>query len=295
MTRRWWASGLVAGAIALVWACGDDGAGGADSGSAARDGGARDGGARVDGASPIDAATSALDAGPGVLDARPDDFDAGPIAVLVFTRTEGYRHASIADGVAAVRELGAARGYTIEHTEEVDVFDTAGLASYQVVMFLSTTGDVLDAPQEAALEAWVRAGGGFVGVHSAADTEYDWPFYAELVGALFLSHPAIQDATMIVEDRSHPSTAHLGETWMRRDEWYDYRTSPRGSVSVLLSLDHESYTGSVMAGSDHPIAWHHAIDAGRAFYTGGGHTSESWAEPDFRAHVAGAIEWAAGR
>jgi len=283
--------GLSSVLVALSAACGG-GAGDApaDAGSRADghvEAGNRDGGGHEDGGPPVDGSPDAASFDSG---APPD---AGPLRLLVFSRTEGYRHASIADGVAMLRELAGERGWLVEHTEELEPFTTAGLAAFDSVVFLNTTGDVLDAEHETALEAFVRGGGGWAGVHSASDTEYDWPFYGELVGAWFLTHPAVQEATIVVEDRTHPATAHLGERWMRRDEWYDFVANPRDAVTVLLSLDESTYSGGSMG--DHPIAWHHEVGKGRAFYTGGGHTAESYAEPAFRAHVAGGIEWAARR
>ncbi|WP_395570405.1 lectin [Streptomyces sp. BK79] len=213
--------------------------------------------------------------------------------VLVFSKTAGFRHSSIDDGIAALRDLGAANDFTVDATEDAQAFTTANLARYKAVVFLSTTGDVLGDAQQTAFEQYVTAGGGYVGIHAAADTEYDWPFYEGLAGALFHSHPAIQPATVEVEDRAHDATAHLGGTWQRTDEWYNYRTNPRTTARVLASLDESSYSGGNMNG-DHPIAWCKDYQGGRAFYTGGGHTDESYTDPAFRRHLLGGIRWAAG-
>ncbi|MFF3897860.1 lectin [Streptomyces sp. NPDC001812] len=213
--------------------------------------------------------------------------------ILVFSRTAGFRHSSIDEGIAALRDLGAANNFTVTATEDPTAFTTAHLARYRTVVFLSTTGDVLGPTQQAAFEQYLGAGGGYVGIHAAADTEYDWPFYEGLAGALFQSHPAIQPATVKVEDRAHDATAHLGRTWQRTDEWYNYRTNPRTTAHVLASLDESSYSGGTMSG-DHPIAWCKDYAGGRAFYTGGGHTEESYADPAFRRHLLGGIRWAAG-
>ncbi|MDT0615887.1 lectin [Streptomyces lancefieldiae] len=213
--------------------------------------------------------------------------------ILVFSKTAGFRHSSIDDGIAALRDLGTANNFTVDATEDAQAFTTANLAQYKAVVFLSTTGDVLNATQQTAFEQYVQGGGGYVGIHAAADTEYDWPFYEGLAGALFHSHPAIQSATVKVEDRAHDATAHLAGTWQRTDEWYNYRTNPRTSARVLASLDESSYSGGNMSG-DHPIAWCKEHQGGRAFYTGGGHTDESYSEPAFRRHLLGGIRWAAG-
>lgn len=213
--------------------------------------------------------------------------------VLVFSKTAGFRHESIPDGVAALEQLGAEHDFTVDATEDATAFTPDNLAGYDAVVFLSTTGDVLDEQQQAAFEEYVAAGGGYVGVHAAADTEYDWPFYGGLVGAYFDSHPEVQPATVLVEDRAHPATAHLDTTWERTDEWYNYRTNPRERAHVLATLDESSYTGGTMDG-DHPIAWCQSYGGGRAFYTGGGHTSESFADEDFLAHLLGGVRWATG-
>ncbi|WP_433304803.1 ThuA domain-containing protein [Actinoplanes sp. CA-030573] len=217
-----------------------------------------------------------------------------PFDVLVFSKTAGFRHDSIAAGIQAVRELGAAGNFTVTATEDSAAFTTAGLSPYEAVVFLHTTGDVLNDTQQAAFESYIRGGGGFVGVHAAADTEYDWPFYGQLVGAWFASHPAIQQADVKVADRATAATAHLPSTWTRTDEWYNYRTNVRDTAHVLATLDETSYSGGGM-GADHPHIWCKTLDAGRSFYTGGGHTAESYADDAFRRMLLGGIRYAAGR
>ena len=220
---------------------------------------------------------------------------AAAFEVLVFSRTMGFRHGSIPDGIATITDLGATNDFSVTATEDAGVFTPATLDQFAVVVFLNTTGDVLDEAQQAAFEAWFRGGGGWVGVHSAADTEYGWAWYHGLVGAYFQSHPAIQTAMLDVEDASHPSTAHLPLRFARTDEWYNFQTNPRGSVHVLLRLDETTYLpGPGAMGGDHPIAWCHPYDGGRAWYTAGGHTAAAYAEPDFRAHLLGGIASAAG-
>lgn len=211
--------------------------------------------------------------------------------VLVYTNANGYVHASIPDGVAALTELGASHGFTVEATDDSLAFTPERLATYAAVVFLSTSGDVLGPAQEAAFEAYVEGGGGYVGVHAASDTEYEWPGYGRIVGAYFDNHPAIQEATLDVVDPDHPATRGLPARWTRTDEWYSFRAAPVG-VDVLLRLDESTYEGGTM-GDDHPIAWAHAVGDGRAVYTALGHTAESYAEAAFRAHLAGAICWAA--
>ena len=212
--------------------------------------------------------------------------------VLVFSKTAAFRHDSIPAGITAIRNLGAQNGFAVDATEDANAFTTANLAQYQAVIWLSTTGDVLNSTQQSAFESYVNGGGGYVGVHSAADTEYDWSWYGGCCGAYFLSHPAQQQANVIVEDRTSDSTAHLPATWRRFDEWYNYRTNPRGSVNVLMRLDESSYSGGTM-GADHPITWWHDVGTGRAWYTGLGHTIESYSDPNFTRMLLGGLRVAA--
>ncbi|MEV1249915.1 ThuA domain-containing protein [Nonomuraea sp. NPDC049750] len=216
---------------------------------------------------------------------------AAAFKVLVFSKTAAFRHDSIPNGIQAIRDLGAANDFAVDATEDANAFTTANLAQYKAVVFLSTTGDVLNDNQQAAFQTYVDGGGGYLGVHSAADTEYNWPYYGQLMGAWFNNHPAIQQATVRTEDRANAATAHLGATWSRTDEWYNYRTNPRPNVRVLQSLDEGSYSGGNMG--DHPITWCHPQSSGRAFYTGLGHTKESYADPNFRTLLLGGIRYAA--
>jgi cytochrome c len=225
---------------------------------------------------------------------------AGPTAapghrILVFTKTSGFRHTSIPVAIRAVRQLGARSGLTVDATEDSGAFTPSNLERYKAVVFLLTTGDVLNVGQQAAFERFLRAGGGYVGVHSAADTEYDWAWYGRLLGTRFRNHPQIQRATINISTRGHPSTTGLPQRWTRVDEWYNFTRNPRRSVSVLATLDESSYApGEGAMGADHPIAWSQAYQGGRAWYTGGGHTDESYAEPGFRRHLLGGLRYAAG-
>jgi type 1 glutamine amidotransferase len=222
-------------------------------------------------------------------------FPAGetPGRILVFSRTTGFRHDSIPDGIAAIRQLGDEHDFSVDATEDPSVFEDATLAPYAAVVFLLTTGDVLGDPQQAAFERFLAKGRGFVGVHSAADTEYDWPWYGELVGAYFKSHPAIQSGSISIADPVHVSTRALPAVWNRTDEWYNFQSSPRGRVHVLATLDEKSYSGGEM-GADHPISWCRFYEGGRAWYTALGHTRETYSEPLFLEHLLGGIRFAAG-
>ncbi|MEK8173154.1 ThuA domain-containing protein [Streptomyces sp. M19] len=211
----------------------------------------------------------------------------------MFSKTAGFRHDSIPDGIETVRQLGAEDGFTVDATEDAAAFTADNLARYDAVVFLSTTGDVLDDTQQAAFEEYIHGGGGYVGVHAAADTEYDWPFYGGLAGAWFDSHPAIQQATVTVEDRANPPPRTWGHLGAHR-RVVQLPHQPRERSHVLASLDEGSYSGGTMNG-DHPIAWCQEYEGGRAFYTGEGHTKESYAEPAFRQHLLGGLRYATGR
>src|SRR5262249_20945079 len=179
-------------------------------------------------------------------------------SVLVFSKTAGFRHDSIPDGIAAIEQLGADHNFSVVAIEDDTLFTAENLANYAVVVFLNTTGTVLNDAEKAAFMQYIEKGGGFVGVHSATDTAYDWPWTGQLVGAYFQDHPAIQEATVDVVDHEHPSTVDLPDLWVRTDEWYNFQTNPRGSVHVLAVLDETTYHGGTMG--DHPISWCHEFD-----------------------------------
>src|SRR6266699_4233490 len=187
--------------------------------------------------------------------------------LLVFSKTGAFRHASIKDGKIALQKLATEHNFAVDFTEDSTVFNDANLAHYDAVVFLLTTGEVLNDSQQAAFERYIRAGGGYVGIHSATDTEYTWPWYGGLVGAYFdriHGHSKVVQATVHVVDRTHPSTAMLPGMWVRTDEWYNFASNPRGRVSVLMTLDESTYSGGTM-GADHPIAWYHEYAGGRAW------------------------------
>jgi type 1 glutamine amidotransferase len=204
--------------------------------------------------------------------------------VLLFTKTAGFRHDAIPAAVAALQARLGRAGLRATPSDDPAVFSDRGLRRFDAVVFLLTTGDVLAGPQEAAFARWVRAGGGWAGVHSAADTEYAWSFYGVLLaGASFSGHPPVQPGTVLTEDRTHPSTAHLPPRWSRTDEWYAFRANPRPRARVLLRVDERSYDpGQAAMGADHPIAWCSAIGRGHAWYTALGHTAESYREAALR-------------
>lgn len=213
--------------------------------------------------------------------------------VLVFSKTNGFRHSSIPDGIKAIREIGASDGFEVYATEDSAYFTEPNLKQYQAVVFLNTTGNILSAAEKKTFENYIRHGGGFVGIHAASDTEYEWPFYEKMVGAQFLSHPEIQEADLIVSTKKHPATAFLPDIWHRKDEWYNFKNL-NAATTLLLQIDETSYTGG-KNGKNHPMSWYHAYEGGRAFYTALGHTEASYTEPLFIQHIAGGLRYAMGK
>src|SRR4051794_9672901 len=246
-----------------------------------------------------------------------EDPGADPLEkVLVFSKTAGFRHDSIPAGIQAIQELGAANDFAVTATEDATAFTTGNLAQYDAVVFLSTTGDVLNADQQTAFEGYMRNGGGYVGIHAAADTEYTWPWYGEMLGGYFRNHPAgTPTATVHIEDTDEPSTQGLPVNWSRTDEWYNYQTfkspvvggstsapdySVRDSgVKVLATMDESTYgedDGSDGNNDDHPIAWCSDFDGGHVFYTGLGHTIDSFGTGagNIRSHILGGLKTVTG-
>ncbi len=213
--------------------------------------------------------------------------------ILVYAKTKGFHHNSIAVGLVAIQQLGAENHFSVDTTTDSSYFVPKTLKKYDAVVFLSTTGNVLNDEQQTAFEKYIQVGHGFVGVHAATDTEYDWPWYNKLVGAYFKSHPKQQEAVLNVVDDTHISTKHLPKLWKRFDEWYNFKSMQTG-LHVLVTIDEKSYTGGEN-GENHPMAWYHDFDGGRAFYTEFGHTDDSYKDPMFLKHLLGGIEYAIGK
>lgn len=214
--------------------------------------------------------------------------------VLVFTKTAGFYHNSIPDGVKAIQKMGKIHHFEVDTTSNSAWFREDSLKKYSAVVFLNTTGNVLNYIQQADFERYIQAGGGYVGVHAASDCEYHWPWYGKLVGAYFESHPRQQEAKLVIhKDKKFPVTDSLPNPWRRKDEWYNFIKPPE-DVNVLLSIDERSYEGG-SNGSNHPMVWYHEYDGGRSFYMELGHTSESYTEPGFLKLLWAGIDYAIGK
>ena len=216
-----------------------------------------------------------------------------PVRMLMLTATRGFRHDSIPVAKEVMIGLAASSGtFTVTTTEDVSSITAATLSAYDVIFFALTTGELEFTPdQKSAIVNFVSQGKGFLGVHSATDTLYEWPDYGRLVGAYFKEHPWTQPATVIVEDPSSPSTAGLGDRFSINEEFYTFRDDPRPRVHVLLRLDAQS----VGATGDYPLAWTQSFGAGRSYYNALGHFAETWRDSRFQRQLIGAVQWAAGR
>jgi len=236
-----------------------------------------------------------------------------PVDVLVFTKTASFRHASIEQAVAWFESLDPEEKLTVTLSEDASVFTDEGLAPFDVVAFVHTTGDFLNDEQQGAFERFIQSGKGYVGVHAAADAEYDWSWYQDLVGALFSTHQVYDFAAdppdyggpfeFRVEDKAHPATRFLDDTFELDEEIYSYRRNPRWHAKVLITID-PSVIGSIPnlgglpsmsaeTGGDHPVAWYKEFDGGRSFYTNFGHDPGTWSLDWFQRHVIEGIRWAA--
>lgn len=212
--------------------------------------------------------------------------------ILVFTKTDGWHHESIAAGSIALQKLGSEHGIGVDTTSNSQFFNEDSLRPYAAIVFLSTTGNILEGNQEIALERYLQSGGGFVGIHAASDAEYDWRWYVNMIGASFDNHPAQQNAILHIEDSNHLATKGLPKNWQRFDEWYNFKNLAKDN-HVLISIDEKSYQGG-KNGASHPMAWYKSFDGGRVFYTELGHTNEAFNEPLYLQHLWGGIQYAMG-
>ncbi len=215
--------------------------------------------------------------------------------LLVFSKTAAFRHQSIEAGKKALEKMAKEKGFGVSFTEDASVFNEQNLKKYHAVLFLNTTGDILNNEQQASFERYIQAGGGYVGIHAATDTEYDWPWYGKLAGAWFLDHPIspsnVQKGKYFVTQKNE-LTQGMPETFERTDEFYSFKNiSP--AINVVVKIDEKSYIGG-KNGDNHPMSWYQEFDGGRSFYTAMGHTDETFAEPLFLNHLWAGIKYAAG-
>lgn len=229
----------------------------------------------------------------------PDPGYLGAKGVLLFHKTNGFEHESIETGVREIVTQGEGRGWNVVNTVNGAFFNEDYLQKFKVVVFLSTTGDVLTPEQEAAFEEFIKQGGGYVGIHAAADTEYEWKFYGNLLGTYFRDHslfPHTPEGTLVTEKKNHPTTQHLPDKWQKADEWYNFKENIRNSsdFEVLISLDESTLDVGETGGmnGDHPISWVSSKYKGRMFYTAMGHEAETFTQDNSMKHILAGIEWA---
>ena len=230
--------------------------------------------------------------------APPLPADLGSVPILSFSKTNGFRHHdSISASIQMLDELAVENGWQFFHTENGAVFTPENLQRFRLIVLNHKSGTVWTPNQRQALKDYVESGGTLLAQHAAGgDQGYDWSWYFDQVlRAQFVDHPMvehIQQATLVVEDRSHPATAHLPSAWTRRDEWYNFVSSPRANTQVLISIDEATYDPETSPmGADHPMVWWHWVGKGRVFYSALGHTTDTYQEPQFRDFIKGAITW----
>ena len=221
--------------------------------------------------------------------------------VLLFTKTDGFHHESINEGVTAIKQLANRHTFSVDWHENAAIFTEKGLEKYNAVIFLNTTGNILNEEQQAAFEKFIQSGKGFVGIHSASDTEYDWAWYTKMVGMMFKIHPLQQTAYLKVEDSNFPGMERFPKKLLWTDEWYEFSTPAKSTdLKFLVSVDENSYDPKAKWGTNegkgmgfHPISWYHKYDGGRAFYTALGHIPLVYSDQTYLDHVYGGIYWAA--
>jgi len=228
-------------------------------------------------------------------------------AVLLFTKTNGFRHRDgIAAGAVLVENIAELRGWGLYHTENGAVFNTRDLAGFDLVMFHNTSGDVFNAEQEQAFQSWLTAGGGWFGTHAAGDGSHSgWSWYVEnLIGANFTAHilgPQFQVARVDNVNPGHPAMAALPASWEHKEEWYSWDRSPRiRGFTVLATIDEDTYSpvqnllgeSNDLRMGDHPVVWSRCVGTGRSIYSALGHATEAYDSPEHQALIEAAMVWA---
>ncbi|MFM2395034.1 MAG: hypothetical protein RLZZ546_3017 [Bacteroidota bacterium] len=222
-------------------------------------------------------------------------------SILLYTKTNGWHHASIKDGIEAIFALSQRHHFDVDFDENTDWFTDENLKKYDAIIFLNTTGDILNDKQQAAMERFIRSGKGFVGIHSASDTEYDWEWYTKLVGRMFVIHPSIQTAYLNILNRKFPGLEDMHDKQIWTDEFYEFSEEKSKGLNYIISIDENTYNPNVQWGSKigkgmgnmHPIAWYQYYDGGRSFYSALGHLPDVFRDEKFLSHIYGGIYWAA--
>jgi uncharacterized protein len=222
--------------------------------------------------------------------------------VLIYSGSTGFRHDSIPAGVAAMKEIATKLGYTFDASEDPEVFTAEKLEAYKVIVFVSTTTDPKKPESEwfvgarrDALVGFLKDGKGVVGIHAAGDSHYHWPWYGQMIGGYFERHPkGTPKGTQTVVDSKHPATAKLPRTITRNDEWYYYKDF-NPLMHVLITVDPATIGNGEADVNPNPVVWYHQFGGGRVFYSGLGHTSESYGEKYIIDLLTGGLKYAAGK
>lgn len=220
---------------------------------------------------------------------------------LLFTKTAGWHHESINEGVDGIRKIAQRHQFQVDWHEQASRISKENLEQYDVIIFLSTTGDILNEEQQAAMEDFIQSGKGFVGIHAASDTEYKWEWYTQLVGRMFSHHPANQTTRVTVLDQSFPGLERVPESFLWTDEWYAFGEEKADNLNYLLTIDESMYNiqphwdnnPKQGMGDFHPVAWYHEFDGGRSYYNALGHMPETYSDTMFLEMLYGGIYWAA--
>jgi uncharacterized protein len=212
-----------------------------------------------------------------------------PKSILVFTKTAGFRHGSIPAGVAMMEQITEKLNWSMTHSEDAALFNPDTLKNYGIIVFLCTSGTILNEEEKLSLETFVESGGSFLGIHSASDTEYDWPWYGKMLGAWFSDHPHIQEARLYTSTTPHPSIMGLPSEWFHTDEYYNFR-SFEPDIQRVLFVDGTTFTGGKHS-DNHPMSWYKTIGKGKSFYCALGHTNESYEDSVFQLHIENALNW----
>ena len=221
---------------------------------------------------------------------------------FLFTKTGGWHHESINTGVDAIHQLAEEHHFDLVWSDHASRwFRDEVMKDFDLLIFLNTTEDVLNEEEQAVMERFIQSGKGFVGIHAASDTEYDWPWYNQLVGRMFHVHPAVQTGKLMVVDRNFPGLERMPDHRWWTDEWYEFGEEKVEGLNYILALDESTIDAKVDwgrkkgdgMGEFHPIAWYHEFDGGRSFYTALGHLPSKFKDPLFLEHIYGGIFWAA--
>lgn len=219
---------------------------------------------------------------------------------LVFSdKSDKWHHPNVPVAKEAFEILSKKHFFEMTWVETNETFASQDFSAFDVIVFISASPCGLDEDKRKEFQEYVASGGGIVGVHFSfafADSEYQWPWWEELVGNVFVCHPPQQSGIMTVEEPEFPACMHLPKKWLWTDEWYTFNSPFPDHLNVILTVDESTYypREEDIMGDYHPVAWYHQPGEARLFYTSLGHVTESYRDSVFLQHVYGGILWAVG-